>query len=196
MARRQRGCRDHRPCPSCTRAAPTSSVGMLGDSAVLRRCHGYGRRLPSFYSGMRGHKRTRSANGDNALISSDLRTELAPGLVMRDPSDDHPFPLYLDYEGPSAPTFRPNPNGREDGWVNADGGFSRARTKTSLDAMKTVGSLTRDDAGFRRGRIQPVLRYAKDEVSRESASGRHAFCAREPSRGVGSRTRTAPCLCR
>ena len=33
------------------------------------------------------------------------------------------FPLYLDYDGPSAPTFYPNPNNREDGWVNLEGGF-------------------------------------------------------------------------
>ena len=35
------------------------------------------------------------------------------------------FPLYLDYDGPSAPIFSPNPNNREDGWVNLDGGFRR-----------------------------------------------------------------------
>ena len=28
------------------------------------------------------------------------------------------FPLYLDYEGPDAPYFNANPNGREEGWVN------------------------------------------------------------------------------
>ena len=33
------------------------------------------------------------------------------------------FPLYLDYDGPSAPIFSPNPNNREAGWVNFDGGF-------------------------------------------------------------------------
>ena len=31
---------------------------------------------------------------------------------------DDVFPLYLDYEGPDAPYFKPNPNGRDAGWVN------------------------------------------------------------------------------
>ncbi len=29
------------------------------------------------------------------------------------------FPLHLDYEGPAAPKFKVNPNGREGGWINA-----------------------------------------------------------------------------
>ena len=28
------------------------------------------------------------------------------------------FPLRLDFEGPTAPTFSANPNDREDGWIN------------------------------------------------------------------------------
>ena len=29
------------------------------------------------------------------------------------------FPLYRDFDGPAAPYFDPNPNNREDDWVNA-----------------------------------------------------------------------------
>ena len=29
------------------------------------------------------------------------------------------FPLRLDFEGPGAPSFEPNPNGRQSGWINA-----------------------------------------------------------------------------
>ena len=44
---------------------------------------------------------------------------------------DDIFPLYLDYEGPSAPTFSPNPNGREDGWVNLTVDFTGEQKITS-----------------------------------------------------------------
>ena len=77
------------------------------------------------------------------------------------------FPLYLDFEGPSAPTFSPNPNGREDGWVNNLGtGFFTAQHATrNKDGWLTFND---DDAGV--GGYQPVLRYAEaDDASVEDA---------------------------
>ena len=47
--------------------------------------------------------------------------------------NDHVFPLYLDYEGPDAPYFEPNPNKRAGGWVNLDVGFLEENKTTNKD---------------------------------------------------------------
>ena len=67
------------------------------------------------------------------------------------------FPLYLDYDGPSAPTFSPNPNNREDGWVNATVDYLGEQGTTNKDGWLTYND--DDDSGV--GGYQPVLRYAE-----------------------------------
>ena len=37
---------------------------------------------------------------------------------------DHPFPINIDYLGPGAPLLVPNPNGRQNGWINAAVGLA------------------------------------------------------------------------
>ena len=69
------------------------------------------------------------------------------------------FPLYLDYAGPSAPIFSPNPNNREDGWVNATVGFLGEQGAKNKDGWLTYND--DDDEGV--GGYQPVLRYAEED---------------------------------
>ena len=70
--------------------------------------------------------------------------------------NDDIFPLYLDYFAPSAPTFYPNPNKREDGWVNLTVDFLGEQKASNKDGWLNYNS---DDAGV--GGYQPVLRYAE-----------------------------------
>ena len=70
--------------------------------------------------------------------------------------NDDIFPLYLDYDGPSAPTFYPNPNKREGGWVNLTVDFLGEQKSGNKDGWLNYNS---DDAGV--GGYQPVLRYAE-----------------------------------
>ncbi len=80
---------------------------------------------------------------------------------------DDIFPLYLDFDGPSAPAFSPNPNGREDGWVNLTVDFLGAQKSSNKNGWLTFND---DDAGV--GGYQPVLRYAevpKDEAGLDAA---------------------------
>ena len=69
------------------------------------------------------------------------------------------FPLWLDYDGPSAPTFSPNPNNREDGWVNLTVDFGGEQGSRNKDGWLTFHD--EDDSGV--GGYQPVLRYAEDD---------------------------------
>ena len=69
------------------------------------------------------------------------------------------FPLWLDYDGPSAPTFSPNPNNREDGWVNLTVDFDGEQGSRNKDGWLTFND--EDDSGV--GGYQPVLRYAEDD---------------------------------
>ena len=64
--------------------------------------------------------------------------------------------LYLDFEGPSAPTFSPNPNGREAGWVNLAVDFGGEQKSSNKDGWLTYND---DDAGV--GGYIPQLRYAE-----------------------------------
>ena len=41
------------------------------------------------------------------------------------------FSIKLDYAGPAAPVFRPNPNGREEGWINDAVGLAAEHVTTS-----------------------------------------------------------------
>ncbi len=68
--------------------------------------------------------------------------------------NDDVFPLYLDYEGPDAPYFNANPNGREKGWVNLSVDFLGKFNKTSnKDGWLHYGS-----AGGGVGGYTPLLR--------------------------------------
>ena len=69
------------------------------------------------------------------------------------------FPLYLDYDGPSAPIFSPNPNNRENGWVNLTVDFLGEQGSRNKDGWLTYND--DDDSGV--GGYQPVLRYAEDD---------------------------------
>ena len=68
--------------------------------------------------------------------------------------DDDIFPINLDYEGPGAPTFKPNPNGREGGWINAGVSF----TSTSSRDKNAWLSKGASDTGV--GGYTPQLRFA------------------------------------
>ena len=70
--------------------------------------------------------------------------------------NDDTFPLYLDFDAPSAPTFYPNPNDREGGWVNLTVDFLGEQKPGNKDGWLNYNS---DDAGV--GGYQPVLRYAE-----------------------------------
>ena len=74
-------------------------------------------------------------------------------------NSDDVFPLWLDYDGPSAPTFSPNPNNREDGWVNLTVDFGGEQGSRNKDGWLTFND--EDDSGV--GGYQPVLRYAEDD---------------------------------
>ena len=68
---------------------------------------------------------------------------------------DDIFPLYLDFDGPSAPTFSPNPNGREDGWVNLAVDFLGEQKTSNKNGWLSYND---DDTGV--GGYNPLLRYA------------------------------------
>ena len=71
---------------------------------------------------------------------------------------DDIFPLYLDFDGPSAPIFSPNPNNREGGWVNLTVDFAGEQGTKNKDGWLTFND--DDDSGV--GGYQPVLRYAEE----------------------------------
>ena len=73
-------------------------------------------------------------------------------------NDDHPFPIRLDYDGPSAPTFVPNPNLRQDGWINAD--VQLVAKYENKDGKRDGWLLYGKDAGV--GGYVPQLRYGEN----------------------------------
>ena len=92
---------------------------------------------------------TSDADGENpefTITAADVETL----------NGDDIFPLYLDYEGPSAPTFSPNPNGREAGWVNLAVDFTGEQKSSNKNGWLTYNN--DDDAGV--GGYNPLLRYA------------------------------------
>ena len=53
---------------------------------------------------------------------------------------DHPFPAFVDFKGPTeSPILVANPNGRKDGWFNADVSLSAERKKATDDALLIPG---------------------------------------------------------
>ena len=75
------------------------------------------------------------------------------GMILN--AEDLPFPAFVDFAGPSAPTFSPNPNGREGGWVNLAVDFTDAQKTSNKNGWLNYND---DDAGV--GGYNPVLRYA------------------------------------
>ena len=73
-------------------------------------------------------------------------------------NDDHPFPIRLDYDGPSAPMFVPNPNLRQDGWINAD--VQLVAKYENKDGKRDGWLLYGKDAGV--GGYIPQLRYGEN----------------------------------
>ncbi|MDE0082090.1 MAG: Ig-like domain-containing protein [Gammaproteobacteria bacterium] len=73
-------------------------------------------------------------------------------------NDDHPFPIRLDYDGPSAPMFVPNPNLRQDGWINAD--VQLVAKYENKDGKRDGWLLYGKDAGV--GGYVPQLRYGEN----------------------------------
>ena len=74
--------------------------------------------------------------------------------------------LFLDFDGPGAPTFKPNPNGREDGWINAAVGITSTSGKDSW--LTKVGEDMNGVGGY-----LPRLRYA----AKPSSGSSHAKAA-------------------
>lgn len=61
--------------------------------------------------------------------------------------DDLPFPAFIDFAGPAhAPVIAANPNGREDGWINAAVSLTAERRRDTDDAW-LVGPAERGDEG-------------------------------------------------
>ena len=89
----------------------------------------------------------------------------SPRFVIADAEvdilNDDVFPLYLDYEGPDAPYFNANPNGREQGWVNLSVDFLGKFNKIS----NKEGWLHYGSAGGGVGGYTPLLRYSTTSPS-------------------------------
>ena len=61
-----------------------------------------------------------NTDADEGLVG-DMLTLSSPGEAGVILNDDHPFPAFVDFVGPSeSPIIVANRNGREDGWLNAD----------------------------------------------------------------------------
>ena len=68
--------------------------------------------------------------------------------------DSDIFPINLDYQGPDAPRFHPNPNERQGGWVNLAVDFLGKQGKNNKDGWL----VHRSDAGV--GGYTPQLRFS------------------------------------
>ena len=84
------------------------------------------------------------------------RFTIAAADVETARTGDDIFPLYMDFAGPPAPTFSPNPNGREDGWVNLAVDFLGEQKSSNKNGWLKYNE---DDAGV--GGYNPRLRYAE-----------------------------------
>ena len=104
-------------------------------------------------------KSTSNTNTDNAANPAGDTPEFTiAGADVETKNGDDIFPLYLDFEGPSAPTFYPNPNDREGGWVNLTVDFLGAQNPSSnKDGWLTYND---DDVGGVGG-YAALLRYAE-----------------------------------
>ena len=98
--------------------------------------------------------------------------------------DDDIFPINLDYQGPGAPIFKPNPNDREGGWVNESVAF----TSTSSRDKNAWLTKTSELGGV--GGYTPQLRFAAvprgdTDKGLTEALDATAYQAVPPGSGVG-----------
>ena len=103
--------------------------------------------------------------------------------------NDDLFPINLDFEGPTAPVFSVNPNGREGGWLNADVNL----TGENGPRAKANGWLIyydNDNDGV--GGYIPQLRYSTSDP-RSVAAARAATPSASPE--LPAETRRATDIC-
>ena len=96
------------------------------------------------------------------------------------------FPLRLDFEGPGAPRFQPNPNDREGGWINDTVELTgKYNSKTNKDGWLVYGS-----AGGGVGGNAPQLRYTTTTPTIVDGA-----IAAEPSSTLPEATSKATSIC-
>ena len=130
-----------------------SSVGMLGGFCGASTATDA--EAPFVFTpSCKGTSNTTTANATDPAGDTPEFTIAGADVVTL--NGDDIFPLYVDNDGPPAPTFYPNPNGREGGWVNLAVDFlGEQKTSSNEDGWLRYN---KDDAGV--GGYQPVLRYA------------------------------------
>ena len=99
-----------------------------------------------------------NTDGTDDKVVGDMLTMSSAGedgVILN--AEDLPFPAFVDFVGPSAPTFFPNPNGREGGWVDGKVDYLGAQTTSNENGWLTYSN-DDDEAGV--GGYDPVLRYA------------------------------------
>ena len=131
-------------------AASVGIEGFCGDDAATASPFVFTPECDGTADPMMGHTATFTADGAEIdVLNSDV------------------FPLYLDYDGPAAPIFYPNPNGREGGWVNLTVDFGGEQGSKNEDGWLTFND---DDADEGVGGYQPVLKYAEDDDIEDARS--------------------------
>ncbi len=125
--------------------------------------------------------------------------------------DDLPFPAFIDFAGPAhPPVIVANPNGREDGWINAAVSLTAERRKDTDDAWLVEPEVRGDEGGVGGYRMMVVVgedlgaAAAAPFSSRVPAESRDAaaYCAvataaddlgnRSPPPDATARCRAAP----
>ena len=83
-------------------------------------------------------------------------------------TDDLPFPAFIDFVGPAhSPVIAANPNGREDGWINAAVGLTAPRRRDTDDAWLVEPA----DEGHRGGvgGYNMMVRFGEDPKAAATA---------------------------
>ncbi len=126
--------------------------------------------------------------GEGAVVG-DMLTLSSPGedgVILN--ADDLPFPAFVDFVGPTdSPIIVANPNGRENGWINADVGLmgELGTMGSAKDNWLVVGTAETDAGGI--GGYNLMLRMGEDlekalEASPSSAlpaesAANNSYCA-------------------
>ena len=96
--------------------------------------------------------------------------------------DDLPFPAFIDFVGPARPpVIAANPNGREDGWINAAVSLTAARRRDTDDAWMVAPRDRGDGGGV--GGYNMMVRFGRGP---EGCGGRSRLveaAGRKPGRG-------------
>ncbi|MDE0082099.1 MAG: hypothetical protein OXT72_05570 [Gammaproteobacteria bacterium] len=75
--------------------------------------------------------------------------------------DDLPFPAFIDFVGPGhSPVIAANPNGREDGWINAAVSLTAERRRDTDDAWLVEPADKGDEGGV--GGYNMMVRFGED----------------------------------